>query len=163
MASLHIRVQLCQEHLEHLPLYGQYSYSLFPMFCGSFPVMFFVGLWTVSSLSVLSSYISIRFPYHKQITSDCLIPSPLIPYHHYRRLSLALSSGTFLITLSLWFLLSCMIHQPTKQYYCTLGLCPLALVVLPARCCLRVYNLYQYSTWTLSLSSCTIRTSELEP
>ena len=78
----------------------------------------------------------------------------LIPYHPYRQSSLVLSSGGLLIALSVWWLLSCTIHRPTKQCYCRLGLCPLALVALPTQGHLRVYKLYHYSTWTLSLSSC---------
>ena len=86
----------------------------------------------------------------------------LITYHPNRRSTLVLSSGWLPIALSVWWLLSCMIHRPTKQCYCRLGLRPLALVALPARSHLRVYKLYYYSTWTLSLSFHTIETSEPE-
>ena len=41
-----------------------------------------------------------------------------------------------------------------------LGLCPLRLLTLLARGCPAVYKMYQYSTWTLSLSFRAIKTSE---
>ena len=86
----------------------------------------------------------------------------LIPYHPYRQSSLGLSSGWSLIALSLWLFLSCTMYQPTKQCYYTLGLCPFTSVALPAQSRLRVYKLYYHPTWTLSLSFCTIETSEPE-
>ena len=95
-----------------------------------------------SFLFVLSSLITIHSCYHSQITSDCLVP--------------------FSYPLSVWWPLSCTIHWPTKRCYCRLGLCPLALVALPARSHPAVYKMYQYSTWTLSLSFRAIRTSKLK-
>ena len=123
----------------------------------------FTGLWTTSLPFILSSTISIHFPLSYADHIGLPLSFLLIPYHPYRRSSLSLSSGVSLITLSLWLLLSCTIHRPTKQRYYTLGLCPLASVALPARSCLRVYKLYQYPTWTLSLSFRIIRTSEPNP
>ena len=111
-------------------------------------------------LSVLSSHISIPFPLSLTDYIGLLLSFPLIPYPLYRQSSLVLSSGWFLIILSVLWRLSHTIHWPTKQCCCRLGLCLLALVALPAQCRLQVYKLYQYLTWTLSLSFCTIETSE---
>ena len=83
-------------------------------------------------------------------------PTPLSPADYIRLLlspllslitpdlwsSLALSSGWLLIALSVAEFLSCTIHQPTKWCYCRLGLCPLALVALPARSWPGVYKMY---------------------
>ena len=120
----------------------------------------FTGLWTASLHSVLSSTIVIYLPLSYADYIGLPRSFLLIHYHHYRRSSLTLSCGWSLIVLSLWRPLSCMIHRSPKQCYSTLGLCPLASVALPARSRLQVYKLYQYSTWTLSLSFCAIRTSE---
>ena len=52
----------------------------------------------------------------------------LIPYHPNLRSTFVLSSGRFLIALSVAGLLSCMIHQPTKWWYCRLWtMSPLSL------------------------------------
>ena len=94
----------------------------------------------------LSSSIAIHFPLIIRRYIGLPLSFLLIPYHPYRRSSLALSSSAFPITLSWWLFLSCTIHQSTKQCYCTLGLCPLASVALPARSHLQVYKLYHYFT-----------------
>ena len=106
----------------------------------------FVGVWTVPFHSVLSSLITICLPLILRRCIGLPLPFLLIPYHPYHQSSLALSGGVSLITLSLWLLLSCTIHQPTKQCYYMPGLCPLASVALPAQSCLQVYKLYHYST-----------------
>ena len=99
-------------------------------------------------------------PYHTQIPSDCLLSSLLIRYHPYRRSSLALSSGALLIPFSVAVPLSpCTIHRLTKRWYCrprTMFPSPYYFTRSspPA-----VYKDVLVATWTLSLSSCAIRTS----
>ena len=119
--------------------------------------------WTLdlSSFFLIFPYLDPVLPYHMQIHQTASFIS-LIPYPPYLRSSLALSSGALLILLSMSDSLSCTIHQPTKQCYYRLGLCLLALVALPAQSRLRVYKMYHYSTWTLSLSFHTIETSKPE-
>ena len=84
----------------------------------------------------------------------------LIPYHPNLWLTLVLSSGALLIPLLVSVFLSCMIQRLTKRWYSrpwTMSPSPCHFIRLspPA-----VYKMYHYSTWTLSLSFCTIKTSE---
>ena len=102
-----------------------------------------------SDLSTSFAYLPLsrsNSPYHTQITSDCLVAFSL---------SLITTIVDSPLRYQVAFLLSpylrgcsypVRLHRPTKQCYYTLGLCPLASVALPARSCLRVYKLYQYST-----------------
>ena len=78
--------------------------------------------WTsdLSSLSILSSFISIHFSLSH---ADCIrLPRSLYlvlsPYHPNCWSPLVLSSGCLLIILSVSSFLSCTIHQPTKRWYC---------------------------------------------
>ena len=121
----------------------------------------FIGLWTDSLHSVLSSLIAIHIPL---IIRRCIgLPLSfllsLIPL--YLRSTLVLSSGALLITLSVATLLSCMIHRLTKRWYCR------PWTMSPSPCYFTrsspsaVYKDVLVATWTLSLSSCAIRTSRI--
>ena len=66
----------------------------------------------------------------------------LIPYHPNRRSPLVLSSGWFLIPLSETGLLSCTIHQPTKQCYYSPWIMSPWLSSLPTRRPSAVYKVY---------------------
>ena len=111
---------------------------------------------------LLSSLIEIPFPL--SLTDYIGLPhsSSLIPYHPNLGSTLVLSSDALLIPLSVSAFLSCMIHRLTKQWYCR------PWTMSPSPYCFThssppaVYKMYHYSTWTLSLSFRTIKTSEPE-
>ena len=126
---------------------------------GAFLLRFFIGLRTnlflLSYLPLLRSISLIIRRLHRTASSFFLIP-----YHPDLRLSLVLSSGALLISLSVVVLLSCMIHRLTKQWYCrpwTMSPSPPHFICSSP---LAVYKLYYYSTWTLSLSFRAIETPE---
>ena len=94
----------------------------------------FVGLWTVSSLSVLSLPISIHFPYHTQITSDCLVPFTYLPITPISDPPLSYPVALCLSAYQ-WLFSYLPVRYNDSQSGGTvgLGLCPLRLVTLLAR------------------------------
>ena len=106
--------------------------------------------------------ISIHPCYHLQITSDCLIPFsyPLSPQSPIVPCTISWLFAYRLVTVVASILYNTSAHKAVVLR--AGGLCPLCLLTLLAQSCLAVYKLYQYSTWTLSLSFHTIRTSELK-
>ena len=94
----------------------------------------FVGLWTVSSLSVLSPPISIHFPYHTQIASDCLVPFTYLPITPISDPPLSYPVALCLSPYQ-WLFPYLPVRYIDSQSGGTagLGLCPLRLVTLLAR------------------------------
>ena len=136
----------------------------FPISLTPNPVPFcyvFIGHWTYLSLL---SYLSLSWLFPLSLADHIGLP-------HLFLLSLI----TPIFDCPLYYLVAdcllpyqCLVHYhvqmywPTKRCLVGFGLCPLSLSTLLTRSHLAVYKMYQYPTWTLSLSFCTIRTSELE-
>ena len=125
-------------------------------------VTFFItGHWTYLSFWPIFPY---RDPLPLLYADYIGLPCSFFLIHYHPNLwpTLVLSSGTLLIFLSVSVLLSCTMHRLTKQWYCR------PWTMSPSPYCFThssppaVYKMYHYSTWTLSLSFRTIKTSEPE-